>query len=189
MAHTDERGSGMIGFRSRALLALAIPLALMACGKRANDDRNLDSLDNELIAAGNGNAQDPAMTSALRSQIMVDPSLAKQANHDAVRPPAQPYSGAVPPVTIAGTPAGTAAATGATTSETLKTAPAPKGAACPQCKAHEQSLTLGALASRQRDGATRGCAGALHYSASWANRLPADLPLYPDARISEAAGA
>ncbi|MEO5866827.1 MAG: hypothetical protein ABIS14_01010, partial [Sphingomonas sp.] len=42
---------------------------------------------------------------------------------------------------------------------------------------------------RQRDGATRGCAGALHYSASWANRLPADLPLYPDARISEAAGA
>jgi hypothetical protein len=178
----------MNGYRHRGLIALALPLALAACGKREADDRNLDSLDNELIEAGNANTQDPAMMSALQSQIMVDPSLARQANNDAVRPPAQPYSGAVPPVNIAGAPAGTTAAMGAATSEATKSTPAPKGGDCPQCKAHEQSLTLGALASRQRDGRTHGCAGAMRYSASWANRLPADLPLYPDARVTEAAG-
>lgn len=175
----------MVRNRYRGIVALVLPLALVACGKREADDRNLDSLDNELIAAGNANSQDPAMMSALQSQIMVDPALARQANNDAVRPPAQPYSGAVPPDAIAGSPA----ATGAATSETLKTAPAPKGGDCPQCTAARESLTLGALASRQRDGRTRSCAGALRYAADWANRLPADLPLYPDARVSEAAGS
>ena len=29
----------------------------------------------------------------------------------------------------------------------------------------------------------------MRYSARWAERLPADLPLYPDARVSEAAGS
>ena len=74
-------------------------------------------------------------------------------------------------------------------SQAVKSTPAPKSASCPQCDAAKASLTLGALASRQRDHRTAACAGALRYSAGWADRLPADLPLYPDARVSEAAGS
>ena len=175
--------------RLRTMGVLLLPLALLACGKRA-DDRNLDSLDNELVEAGSGNANssDPAMTSALHDQIMVDPALAQQSNVDSVRPPAQPYSGGVPPVGIA-QPPGDAASAGAATSETIKPAPAPASKDCPGCKAARDSLTLGALASRQTDKRTSGCAGAMRYSARWAERLPADIPLYPGARVAEAAGA
>ena len=174
--------------RFRTLGVLLLPLALLACAKR-EEDRNLDSLDNELVEAGSGgtNVSDPAMTSALHDQIMVDPALAQQSNADSVRPPAQPYSGGVPPVSIAQTPGG--ATTGTATSETIKPAPAPASRECPECQAARDSLTLGALASRQRDKRTSGCAGALRYSARWAERLPVDVPLYPGARVVEAAGA
>ena len=174
--------------RFRTLGVLLLPLALLACAKR-EEDRNLDSLDNELVEAGSGgtNVSDPAMTSALQDQIMVDPALAQQSNADSVRPPAQPYSGGVPPVSIAQTPGG--ATTGAATSETIKPAPVPASKDCPECQAARDSLTLGALASRQRDKRTSGCAGALRYSARWAERLPVDVPLYPGARVVEAAGA
>lgn len=179
----------MVRNRLRMLSAVAVPLALVACGQR-DQDRNLDTLDNELVEAGSGNANvsDPAMTAALHDQIMVDPALTQHANADSVRPPAQPYSGGVPPVTAAPT-SGTAAGTlGASTSETIKSAPAPTKS-CPGCTAARESLTLGALAARQSDRRTSACAGAMRYSASWANRLPADVPLYPDAHVTEAAGA
>jgi hypothetical protein len=179
----------MVRTRFPGLIALALPLALVACGQRDKDERNLDSLDNELIEAGNANTHDPAMMSALQDQIMVDPALARKANNDAVRPPAQPLSGAVPPDGIAAAPAGATATTGQATSQAVKSTPAPRGASCPQCDAAKASLTLGALASRQRDHRTASCAGALRYSAGWADRLPTDLPLYPDARVSEAAGS
>ncbi|MDB5703776.1 MAG: hypothetical protein JWN66_892 [Sphingomonas bacterium] len=178
----------MVRSRFRGLVVLALPVALAACGSRSDGDRNLDTLDNELVDGNSANAsRDPALMSALQDQIMVDPTLAQQANNDAVRPPAQPYSGAVPPDGIAVPPAGAAATTGAARSETLKKAPAP-AADCPQCDAARESLTLGALAARQKDKRTSGCAGNMRYSARWAQRLPADLPLYPDARVSEAAG-
>jgi hypothetical protein len=161
----------MVRIRLRILSAVALPLALLACGKR-DDDRNLDSLDNELVEAGSGNANvsDPAMTAALHDQIMVDPALTQHANADSVRPPAQPYSGGVPPTGIAQPPGRTPGSAGAST-------------------AARESLTLGALAARQTNRRTSACAGALRYSASWADRLPADVPLYPGARVTEAAGA
>lgn len=179
---------GRTGFRIVAMFVL--PLALVACGKRS-DDRNLDSLDNELAEAGSGgaNAGDPAMTGALHDQIMVDPALAQQSNANAIRPPAQPYSGAIPPDGIAQPPAAAPAVTGAATSERIRPAPAPASTDCPNCKAKSASLTLGALASRQKDRRTSACAGAMRYSADWADKLPADVPLYPGARVGEAAGA
>jgi hypothetical protein len=179
----------MVRTRLRILSAVALPLALLACGKR-DDDRNLDSLDNELVEAGSGNANvsDPAMTAALHDQIMVDPALTQHANADSVRPPAQPYSGGVPPTGIAQPPGRTPGSAGASTSETIKSAPAPSKD-CPGCTAARESLTLGALAARQMNRRTSACAGALRYSASWADRLPADVPLYPGARVTEAAGA
>lgn len=177
-------------YRNRLIAALALALAATGCGARTSDQANLDSLDNQLASAGGGNSRDPAMMAALHDQIMVDPVLAQQANNDAVRPPAQPYSGAVPADPVTPSVNGAATGDGAGTSETLKPAPAPRtDGSCPQCEAARQSLTLGALASRQKDRRTAGCAGEMRYSASWATRLPADLPLYPDARVSEAAGA
>lgn len=173
--------------RNRLIAALALTLATAACGARTTEQANLDSLDNQLADAGSGNSRDPAMMAALHDQIMVDPALAQHANDNAVRPPAQPYSGAVPADIAPASSAATGA--GAGTSETLKSAPAPKAdGSCPQCEAARQSLTLGALASRQKDKRTANCASDMHYSARWATRLPADLPLYPDARVSEAAG-
>jgi hypothetical protein len=175
--------------RNRLIAALALALATAGCGARNTEQGNLDSLDNQLADAGGGNSRDPAMMAALHDQIMVDPALAQQANKDAVRPPAQPYSGAVPADPVAPAAGSAPIGTDSGVSETLKSAPAPKAdGSCPQCEAARQSLTLGALASRQKDKRTASCAGDMHYSASWATRLPADLPLYPDARVSEAAG-
>lgn len=169
-------------------LALLVPLALAACGPRSDGNSNVDMLDAELAGDnGTGNLRDPALMSALQDQIMVDPALAQQANNDAVRPPAQPYSGAVPPDTIA-TTAGASPIVGAATSEKIEPTPAPKSGDCPGCKTARGALTLGALAARQPDRHASACAAGMRYSTHWAERMPADLPLYPDARVTEAAG-
>src|SRR3546814_14942588 len=60
--------------------ALALPLALSACGRDSDSDQNLYSLD-----AGLTNAEDPALRSALGDQIIVDPELADQSNAKGVR--------------------------------------------------------------------------------------------------------
>src|SRR3546814_18626493 len=44
---------------------------------------------------------DPALADALADPILVDPDLGQQANGDALRPPARPPSGGLPPVDIA----------------------------------------------------------------------------------------
>ncbi|MBN8813959.1 MAG: hypothetical protein J0J06_00770 [Sphingomonas sp.] len=173
--------------RHLILVALA-PLGLVACGSQPAAESNLDSLDAEL-ASNTANSSDPAIRAALQDQIMVDPALTGQSNADAVRPPQQPYSGALPPDSVAGGKTdGTIAAGGSSSSSGSKPTP-PASGDCPQCKVKNDSVTLGALARRQRDQRTAGCANELQYSTGWAQRLPAALPLYPDARVDEAAGA
>lgn len=171
--------------RARWITTLCLPLALAACAKSDASDENLDTLDAELTdgKAANAPAKDPAVMSALQSQIMVDPTLAQQSNGDAIRPPGQPYSAPVPPEQIA------AAANQPVNTGPLVKAPEPKKGDCPDCKAARESVTLGALAVRQRDPRTSGCVNRMQYSAGWVNRLPRDLPLYPDARVEEAAGS
>lgn len=161
-----------IGF----ILFVFLPLALAGCS-------GTDTANNTLSDAELGNAADPALTGALQDPIMVDPQLGRQANGDAIRPPGQPYSGGVPSDAVA------ANGEKIDTAGLLKT-PAPvSGKECPQCVAARESVTLAGIAARQKNARTRGCAGSLKYSASWAQRLPADLPLYPQARVTEAAGA
>ena len=157
-------------------LLLALPLALAGCGGNASLG---DASDAE-----SGNAADPQLASALQDQIMVDPQLGRQANGDAVRPPGQPYSGGVPSDTVA-------ANTGKIDNGQLMKAPAPTqaGKECTQCAAAREAVTLGGLAARQKDARTSQCASSLQYSAAWAQRLPRDLPLYPQARVTEAAGS
>jgi hypothetical protein len=71
--------------------ALAALLALAACG--GGGGNNLASLDNELLA----NGADPALTSALEDQILVDPNLVQQAHPNTVRPPEAPVQAQYPP--------------------------------------------------------------------------------------------
>jgi hypothetical protein len=158
----------------RHSLSLAAFALLTACGGSDEGNRNLDTLDAELTQ---GNAPDPAVTAALHDPIMVDPSLASQANGDAVRPPDRPYSAAAPSPLVA---------TGSNApDEKLTAAPAP--ATCPSCKGGREALTLGELAAVQR-ASNRQCAAKITSSAAWANRLPRALALHPDARVIEAAG-
>ncbi|MEI9928377.1 MAG: hypothetical protein WDN44_12645 [Sphingomonas sp.] len=154
------------------ILFVILPLALAACS--GSDDANNSD------AAANG--VDPALASALHDQIMVDPALGQQANGDSIRPPGQPYS--------AGVPADGVAANGDTVNDgPLMHVPAATTAdnSCAACAAARESSTLGGLAARQ-GGVTGSCAANIQYGAGWAQRLPADLPLYPQARVTEAAG-
>lgn len=158
-------------------------LALVACGSANPDEANLDTLDAELTnnADAKQPARDPALMSALQSQIMVDPALAQQSNADAVRPAGQPYAAPVPAdATAAPQPAQAPAGP-------LMKAPEPR-ADCPSCDTAKQAVTLGGLAARQKTPRTAQCVGGLRYSAAWANRLPTDVPLYPRSRLVEAAG-
>jgi hypothetical protein len=160
-----------------------LPLLLAGCGAAPEADdapRDLAALDRELATANTTNpAADPALRSALRDQIMVDPALVQQANGDALRPPPQPQGGMVAPDRAMPPP---------NPAEQDRLRPAPPAGACPQCAAARRALTLGALAASQ-GGRAAGCAESIAYSAAWANRLPAGVPLYPGARVSEAAGA
>ena len=104
---------------------------------------------------------DPVLSLALEEPIMVDPNLLSQSNEDSIRPPAQPFQAPVP------LDPGLPDATGA-------------------------GQTLGDLAQTQARAAKdrfNGCALDVEYSMDFANRLPGDLPLYPRARVAEAAGS
>lgn len=167
-------------------LPVALALLAAACGGPKPDAaRRIDTLDQELTgtnvaAPGAAFKGDPALTAALHDQIMVDPDLAQQANRNALRPPPQPVSGATPPEDIAARP-------GPAEHDVLRHAPAAQGS-CRECAAAREALTLGALPGRAR-WAVGTCSNAITYSATWSTRLPPGVPLYPDARVSEAAGA
>ena len=156
-------------------------LLLAACGGGDPAVQGTASADAAITGNVAASAGDPALMAALHDQIMVDPALVQQANADVVRPPTTPRTGAVPPDGIA------VAAMKPVPGEALTSAPAATGA-CPQCVAARRALTLGALAAQQ-GGAAGRCAARVSYSAEWANRLPQGVPLYPDARVAEAAGA
>ena len=93
------------------LAALGALLALGACGGGA--DNNLAAIDNDLLA----NGADPALTSALEDQILVDPNLVQQAHPNTVRPPETPVQAQYPAGSATAQPAsggtGAVAANGA----------------------------------------------------------------------------
>jgi hypothetical protein len=105
------------------------------------------------------NSADPVVKSALEDQIMVDPQLASKANAHSIRPPDEADGAPLPP------------------SESKPT------------KAGDPPESLGQKAYANLPQAQRGCNMAVAYSAAWATRLPAELPIYPQGHVSEAAGS
>ncbi|WP_425228486.1 hypothetical protein [Sphingomonas sp.] len=159
----------------RDLLSTLLLLSFAACSRAPDSQTDLERLDRELANSQSPeNTRDPAVAQAIAAPIMADPTLSQASNGNAVRPPPRPDSGAVPLDPPHPDPVN---------AHTLRHAPAARQP-CPQCDAHAESYTLGALAASQGQ---RGCA-SVSYSAAWANRLPADLPLYPGAQVVEAAG-
>lgn len=121
------------------IIAASLALTLAGCNGAGVQDET----------AKRGPDADPALTSALEDQILVDPALAQQSNRNAVRPPETP---------------------------TQAQYPAETGAA--------EKARLGLM-----DGNGASCGtGPFNYDMSWAKRLPADFALYPNARVTEAAG-
>jgi hypothetical protein len=129
------------------LAGLSLALALAACGRGSPDEGNLAGLDNQLV----GNDVDPALTSAINDQILVDPTLASQSNRNAVRPPETP---------------------------TQAQYPAESGG---------KSGGNDVVAAAERGGAPCA-AGDFDENLAWASRLSPAFPLYPGARVTEAAG-
>ena len=143
-----------------AIGALTLALGMTAC-KKEPSRKEIAGMYQELV--GNATEADPALTSALQDQIMVDPNLVQQSNDHSARAADNRRQAPIPPGTAAGS------------------APAPAPASSPG------KMTLGELAKAQQ-GKAKNCTRDVQYSATWANRLPAAIPLFPDARVSEAAG-
>jgi hypothetical protein len=135
---------------------LAGLLALSACS--GGEGNNLAELDNSLLA----NGADPALTSALEDQILVDPNLVQQSHPNTVRPPEGPVQAQYP----AGSAAENARRSMAGTNRgQARTAAAGGGA--------ETSI----------------CGVPFDYGPEHAERLPAAFPAYPGSQLTEAAGA
>ena len=138
------------------IFALAGALTLGACDDAS--DAELANLDNQIT----GNQADPALTSALEDQIMVDPSLSQQSNRNAVRPPETPTQGQYP---------------------------LPQGQQQPRrATVQGQASAESASAEEVAEGAA-GCGPDLDYNMQWARRLPAAFGVYPGSRITDAAGS
>ena len=150
--------SAAILFRSAALAGL---LALAACG--SGEQNNLAEMDNSLI----GNGADPALTSALEDQILVDPNLVQQTHPNSARPPETPVQAQYP----ADGGAGSAAPGGA-------------GGA-----GQASQASAGATAGGGAQATPSACGAPFVYGNEWANRLPPEFPSYPGGRVTEAAGS
>jgi len=136
-------------------LALAGLLGLAACGGGAAN--NISELDNELM----GNGVDPALTSALEDQILVDPNLVQQSQPNSARPAEVPVQAQYPG--------------GPNPEQIIRDARAREGG-------RPRQTTAGTAPSVSR------CGGTFSYGPEWAGRLPPQFPLYPGAALTEAAG-
>lgn len=128
--------------------------------------------------------QDPVATAALNDQIMVDPDLANQNEANAALTGGSDAS--VPPPNA--TPEAIAAARddAAELVGGMSRMVAPPEAKPSAGSAASPILTAAARAAVSPGGAD--CASQVTYSAVWAAKLPAALPVYPRGATQEAAG-
>ncbi len=167
-----------------AAAALALPLALSACGQKTSDEAAVAALDEKLTGQGS----DPAMNTALDDRILVDPALTDSANMTNVREAEQPLNGALP---ADNGYEGSVPSASDLQDTKMMSAPSPTVVAKEDCKScgENRAVTLGGLAEDQ--GVKRGkgtCDAKLQYGAAWALRMPPEFPVYPKGRVKEAGG-
>lgn len=159
----------MIAFARFAVLGLAGTLALAGCGSEP--------------AAPVGVETDPAISGALGDRLMVDPDMAGEqgaalsADGGQVTIPPEERS----PAAIEAAKAEALAMAGGA----LQPLPQPvqgTGAALAQ-----DAATAVLLAQLSRVSPEE-CSAKLQYSATWAARMPPELPVYPRGAVQEAAG-
>lgn len=149
--------------------AAAMLLLLAACNSKQEDPVPVES--------------DPAVTGALGDQIMVDPAMsgnngaAVAANGAAIELPAQQRS---PEAAAAAREEAMLQAGG-----TLKSAPAPKVGTASSLV---ENAATAAQVAQEAKAASTDCTQKAQYSATWAAKLPKDLPVYPRGAVQEAAG-
>lgn len=155
----------------RRLPSLAAALSLLAlagCNRTDPGTENVAALDAELI----GDDQEAAK---LGNRILVDPKRLADANERRANPTTPPRPG-------------TAANPADATARLLAAPPAKRAGACPECDAARRAVTL-ASTPQSAGTAPVDCTRNLTYATDWAKRLPADLPLHPQAKLTEAAGS
>lgn len=123
---------------------------------------------------------DPAVTSALGDEIMVDPELAGQQGGAGASNIELPPEHRTPEAAAAAKAEAAKLAGG-----TIQSAPAPSGGDLD--KLIEGAATAAQIAAAAKTGKV-DCAGKVEYSAKWANALPAVLAVYPQGAVQEAAG-
>lgn len=157
---------------NRPLIPLALLLALAACGQGKPDDSALAK-------------RDPAVSGALADPVMADPDLAAQNRGNAALSGGGPASGEIPPEKRSQDEVDEAkAAAIAMLGGTIP--PAPMAEIRDAQSPAAQAPTAAALARATPFAAS--CAGKLTYTAAWAAKMPARLPIYPRAHVREAAG-
>lgn len=163
------------------LAFIALPLTLSACG--SDEAVQTEELDQVLSET------DPEANVALDDRILVDRDLNSSSNNNAVQDVNGSASGA--------RPADIGSSRDALTIAEIKNAPALVAPApgnlseedCNNCGQSSKGATLGARAEEQSIQRGKGtCDAKLEYGASWANRMPAEFPVYPRGRVLEAAG-
>ena len=166
--------------------ALALVLTLAACGT-GQTESDAEALDQALL--GEADNSDPALTTALEDQIMVDQTLAGQSNANAALP-GDAVSGSPIPETLHTV----SDAQQAISQGRLLSAPAPnEGEECTECStgrsASQGQTTLGAMANnRTNEPDFDSCSAPVEYGLQWANGLPRAFNVYPNSEIVEAAG-
>ena len=166
------------------LAGAALAMAVSVTGCRNAEQSQVSEQPDGLAA------NDPAVRTAVGSEIMVDPNMVGQSNSNAATGGARPVTGGVPVVRGGGTAAEAVADARTRVGGELMRAPNPGTyeETCQQsdCRqAQPRPATLGGLARQQAGGP---CAADIQYGNEWAQRLPAAFPIYPRAALVEAAG-
>lgn len=141
-------------------------LALAGCDRTDPGADNVAALDAELTG-------DDQAAAALGNRILVDPRRLSGTNQGSAKAGAGPRPG------TSANPA---------TERLLAAPPAKRAGSCPECDAARRAVTLAASSRRERTAPVE-CTRSLTYATDWAKRLPPDLPLHPQATLTEAAGS
>ncbi|MET1754997.1 hypothetical protein ABVV53_05920 [Novosphingobium sp. RD2P27] len=128
-------------------------------------------------------AEDPAITGALGDEIMVDPEMSG-ANGSAIAPNGGqtelPPEQRSPEAIQAARDEAMVQAGGS-----LKATPQPQTGSPTSLV---ESAATAARVAQQAKAASTDCTQKVQYSATWAAKLPKDLPVYPRGAVQEAAG-